>query len=283
MAASQLIAKNLPKGLQRCQFDSYLTNLSAIKVLSCEEVALPVSSAKVKRSKEGEGSNALSSDKEWNVILQDTVLFPEGGGQPSDQGWISLHFLEGKPRFKVIDVRRNEEKVVVHKVVTPADVQLSSLITNKMSEGGETDASIELDWERRFDHMQQHSAQHLISAIAERELGWDTSSWWLGSDKCNVEFEAKMLPDGSPALPITPENIIELERRTNSIIRSHQPMTVIIDGKEGPQKEGFYHTFILSSLLCSADFTPKLKIYLRWKRSWHEMMKLATMALIVLC
>jgi misacylated tRNA(Ala) deacylase len=48
---------------------------------------------------------------------------------------------------------------------------------------------IEVDWERRFDHMQQHSAQHLFSAIAEnKKYGVDTTTWSLGEERCNVEF-----------------------------------------------------------------------------------------------
>lgn len=45
-----------------------------------------------------------------------------------------------------------------------------------------------VDWKRRFDHMQQHSGQHLISAILERDFKYTTLSWWLGEDVCYVEL-----------------------------------------------------------------------------------------------
>lgn len=49
-----------------------------------------------------------------------------------------------------------------------------------------------VDWDRRLDHMQQHSAQHLFSAIAEK-YGYDTTTWSLGEERCNVE----LVPMGS--------------------------------------------------------------------------------------
>lgn len=48
-----------------------------------------------------------------------------------------------------------------------------------------------VDWERRFDHMQQHSGQHLITAIIDREFGFPTISWWLGEEISHVELGRK--------------------------------------------------------------------------------------------
>lgn len=45
-----------------------------------------------------------------------------------------------------------------------------------------------IEWERRFDHMQQHSGQHLISAVLEREFNFVTVSWWLGEEVSYVEL-----------------------------------------------------------------------------------------------
>lgn len=51
----------------------------------------------------------------------------------------------------------------------------------------EQEVVVSLDWPRRFDHMQQHSAQHLLSAIAKR-YRYDTTTWSLGEERCNVEL-----------------------------------------------------------------------------------------------
>ncbi len=117
-----------------CQRNSYLKELKSI-VISCKKLA----------------------DK-YHVILDDTVLFPEGGGQPYDKGKIGDVAVER--------VLRDGNKAV-H--------VLSDAVTE-----GET-YQCEIDWERRFDHMQQHSGQHLLSAIADHKYGFKTTSWDLGS------------------------------------------------------------------------------------------------------
>jgi Ser-tRNA(Ala) deacylase AlaX len=76
------------------------------------------------------------------VVLADTVLFPEGGGQPADRGNI-----DGVP---VIDVQRQ-------------DGELRHFIASRLAADIVT---VHLDWARRFDLMQQHTGQHLLSAIA---------------------------------------------------------------------------------------------------------------------
>ena len=78
------------------------------------------------------------------VVPAETVLYPEGGGQPSDHGT-----LNGQP---VLSLARLDDGGVAHVVPRPVEGQ----------------ATIELDWARRFDLMQQHSGQHLITAVALR-------------------------------------------------------------------------------------------------------------------
>lgn len=48
-----------------------------------------------------------------------------------------------------------------------------------------------IDWERRFDHMQQHSGQHLITAIIDKEFSYTTVSWWLGEEVCYIELGSR--------------------------------------------------------------------------------------------
>ncbi len=52
---------------------------------------------------------------------------------------------------------------------------------------------VRLDWERRFDHMQQHTGQHLLSAVAQDRFGWPTTAFHLGPEVCDVELEARTL------------------------------------------------------------------------------------------
>ena len=103
------------------------------------------------------------------VVLADTVLYPDGGGQPADLGTVA-----GVP---VVDVRR-ESGAIRHFLAGPAPTG---------------SVTVELDWDRRFDHMQQHTAQHLITAVADDRFGWPTTSFHLGEEICDVELDVPEL------------------------------------------------------------------------------------------
>lgn len=85
--------------------------------------------------------------------------------QPSDHG-----YLNDK---KVYHVTRKADKAI-HFLTEPLEV-------------GETVVQ-KIDWDRRFDHMQQHSGQHLITAVIDRQLGYPTVSWWLGEEVSYIEL-----------------------------------------------------------------------------------------------
>ena len=99
------------------------------------------------------------------VVLADTVLYPEGGGQPKDHGTVD--------DIEVLDVLKTETGFL-HRLSKPAD-------------GAR--ATVELDWGRRWDHMQQHTGQHLLSAIAEDRFGLTTTSFHLGEETADIELD----------------------------------------------------------------------------------------------
>lgn len=98
------------------------------------------------------------------AVLADTVLYPEGGGQPADRGWLG--------GVEVTDVQRREA-TIRHFLARPV-------------EGGPV--TVRLDWVRRFDHMQQHTGQHLLTAVAADRFGWPTTAFHLGERICDVEL-----------------------------------------------------------------------------------------------
>ncbi len=130
-------------------------------------------------------------DEGFRVVTTDTVLYPAGGGQPSDQGRID--------GFAVLRV--------VHR-----DGQLVHVLDQAPVTGPVT---ISLDWDRRFDHMQQHTGQHLLSAVAQREFGWATTSFHLHADVSDIELDT---PE------VTPEDLSKLERCVAEEIRSARPV-----------------------------------------------------------
>jgi len=105
------------------------------------------------------------------VVLADTVLYPEGGGQPRDHGTVD--------GIEVVDVLKTELGFL-HRLSKPA---------------GGARATVELDWGRRWDHMQQHTGQHLLSAIAEDRFGLTTTSFHLGEETADIELDHPDIDD----------------------------------------------------------------------------------------
>ena len=105
-----------------------------------------VSCTPVSRVLELEGRKQTVSGSE--VVCADTVLFPEGGGQNTDRGTIN--------DVPVLSVTRRGTEAV-HLVSPPVDWSPGTVVTQR------------LDWARRWDNMQQHTGQHLVSAILENE------------------------------------------------------------------------------------------------------------------
>ncbi|HEX9639015.1 MAG TPA: alanyl-tRNA editing protein [Acidobacteriota bacterium] len=123
----------------------------------------------------------------FEVVLDDTVLYPAGGGQPSDSGSVG--------GLQVVDVYRDAGRAIVH--LLPAALDKGAV-------------EVVLDWPRRYDHMQQHTAQHLITALAQQRFGAATTSFHLGSERSDIELDRGEL--GAAELEA-------LERQVNAAIR----------------------------------------------------------------
>ncbi len=125
------------------------------------------------------------------AALDDTILYPEGGGQPGDHG-----HLGDAP---VLDVKM-VEGVVRHSLAGPVQ---------------EGPTVVRLDWRRRFDHMQHHTGQHLLTAVAADRLGWETTAFHLGPEACDIELAASS---------IDPTALARLEEEVAAEIRAARPV-----------------------------------------------------------
>ncbi len=127
------------------------------------------------------------------VYLDRTAFYPESGGQPSDRGT-----LAGVPVLDVID----EDDQVAHILAA-----------------GPTAETVEgrIDWERRFDHMQQHTGQHILSASFERVGGYKTASFHLGKESANIDLDSDR---------VGTKQIEEAEELANCVIFENRPVNI---------------------------------------------------------
>ncbi len=137
--------------------------------------------------------------EKYFAVLEETLFYPTGGGQPHDLGTIN-----GVP---VIDVFEEDGKVV-HVLPQPLQGDRAFCV---------------LDWERRLDHMQQHSGQHLLSAVFEDKYGFRTESFHLGEEYCTIDISA-------PALSVREQNAVE--ERANQVIFANLPLLTYTIGPE---------------------------------------------------
>lgn len=179
-----------------CQRDSYCKRIEA-EVISCEPYKPPQGQGKQGGKKGKKGGNSTNSEPAlYDIVLSDTVLFAEAGGQPCDYGTI-----DGHPCKSVRVGSANN----IHVHTIPAPLSVGSRVV------------VEVDWARRFEHMQQHTSQHILTAIASRDFSVKTVGWALHEDRTIVEFE-------DPSGAVTPGFIDKLEATANESIREARPV-----------------------------------------------------------
>ena len=139
----------------------------------------------------------------WQLSLDPTAFYPTSGGQPFDIGHLSATLRDGTTlKVPVEQVEEDEEGAVWHFVRKP-------LAVGTRVEG-------EIDWERRFDHMQQHTGQHLLSAVFWRELQMPTISFHLGETTSTIDLASG---------PLAHHSLERMERIANEIIGEDRPVT----------------------------------------------------------
>jgi alanyl-tRNA synthetase len=137
------------------------------------------------------------SDGGRRIYLDRTAFYPTSGGQLFDTG-----LLGGIEVLDVVD----EDVRVAHVLARPIG-------------GGTTSGTV--NWDRRFDHMQQHTGQHLLSAVLHDLLGHDTTSVHFGAEASTLDLDA-------PALDH--DRLVEAERRANALVAGNRPVEVSFEG-----------------------------------------------------
>ena len=117
--------------------------------------------------------DSVQENDRWKVTLDRTAFYPTSGGQPHDIGTLG--------EANVVDVVEQEDGTVAH--IVDRALEKNSRIRGHV------------EWGRRFDHMQQHTGQHLLSAALEREAGAKTVSFHLGTTASTIDLDKEVAPE----------------------------------------------------------------------------------------
>ena len=148
------------------------------------------------------------AEKGYQVVLDATAFYPEGGGQACDLGTLG--------DASVLDVQERGE-TVFHLCDKPLTV-------------GET-VEGKIDWQRRFDLMQQHSGEHIVSGLVNRLLGHHNVGFHVGKTAMEIDFDG----------PITAQQLAEIEQKANEAVWQNLPIRCWVPSPEQlPQV--FYRT-----------------------------------------
>ena len=137
---------------QRLYYDDAYQRDFTAKVLSCEALPPDLHAGRVHQT--------------YAVTLDRTALYPTSGGQPHDRGKLN--------DANVLDVRDDGEEI-------------THIVDRELDEGTTVTGCV--DSPRRFDHMQQHTGQHLLSAIFQERAGLPTISFHLGEEVCTIDLQ----------------------------------------------------------------------------------------------
>lgn len=138
-------------------------------------------------------------EKGWFVTLDATAFYPEGGGQAADEGTLG--------GVNVLDVQEHDGDIF-HLCDGPLEV-------GKTVEG-------RIHWVRRFDLMQQHTGEHIISGLLHEKFGCMNTGFHVGADVMEVDFD----------VPMTMADLIEIERRANEAVCTNIPLKCWIPTEE---------------------------------------------------
>ena len=122
-------------------------------------------------------TDCRETEKGFEITLDVTAFYPEGGGQACDLGTLD--------DVAVLDVQERGEEVI-HLCAGPLD------------EGSEVEGI--LDYERRFDLMQQHTGEHIVSGIINRRYGYHNVGFHMGADVITIDFDGVIPAEDLPAI-----------------------------------------------------------------------------------
>ncbi len=142
-------------------------------------------------------ADCRQADGCWEIIPDASAFFPEGGGQSGDRG--TLTQSDTGRMVEVLDTRERGDDVVL---VCSGPLEAGSRVHGT------------LDWQYRFDRMQNHSGEHVISGLIHSRFGYNNVGFHMSADRMTIDLDGE----------ITEEELRQIERRANEIVWENVPV-----------------------------------------------------------
>lgn len=187
--------------------NAYLTRCEA-KILEIRSAAQGPSDENPTGA-EDSPTGPVSGQIALDLIPDQTVFFPEGGGQSADRGWVFAEGMAdaGPLAFSVTDVQTQEGRILHRIVCTPEEasvLQAGAAVT------------LQIDWERRFGFMQNHTGEHILSGLIHNRYGFDNIGFHLSDNSVTLDVNGQL----------SEEEILFLEWEANEVVYSNLPVKV---------------------------------------------------------
>lgn len=147
--------------------------------------------------------SARGSDSRPAIVLDRTAFYPTSGGQVFDTGWIFAS--DDAAKVRVTEVAEQDGGMVLHFLEDPAALKPGTRVRGL------------IDAERRRDHMQQHSGQHVLSAAFVRLFEMPTISFHMGADACSIDLDTRAL---------SAQQVEAAEALANKVITENRPVVI---------------------------------------------------------
>jgi alanyl-tRNA synthetase len=167
--------------------------------------------------------SATPAGNRLHVTLDQTTFYPTSGGQPFDTGTLG--------GAAVVDVLDNDDGTITH--VVSGSFQAGDVVSG------------EIDWARRFDHMQQHTGQHVLSAAFDRLSGVRTESFHMGQQSSTIDL----------AREVTPADVLKAEDDANRVVWEDRPVAIRFATAEEAASMGMRKESVRSGTLRLIDVT----------------------------
>jgi|SRR5712692_3960948 len=146
-----------------------------------------------------EFDSQIRETRDQEILLDSTVFYPGGGGQPQDRGKLNA----GAATLSVVEVRKEGDEIF-HKVKEPLE-NLPAQVHGV------------LDWDMRYAHMRHHTALHILSGVVYHQFGSLVTGGQIYTDRARLDFDLEDL---------NPERLAKIENEANKVVQEARPVNV---------------------------------------------------------